>query len=1392
MVELDAQGDENAMGFSVEYPTNQLAFESLQVANPGISFQVNQATPGRLGLILANPVGQAFPAGPQELARIRFKTSLVSGPASLSFGDVPVPREMVNGQGEPLALRTQNGVLTVLPLNPPVIVGQPQNYEGYEGTPVTMSVSAESPAPLQYQWFWNGVSIPGADQNQLILPGATPAQSGWYSVAVRNAAGTNTSAAAEVKIQAGSSSQAKPSILTQPRSGSLVVGEKLALSVQAQGSLPLTYQWQRNGGALPGATNNTWSKAAVEEADAGDYQVVVANTSGSVTSAVARITVVATNPRWAALGTGSLIAGQTITVPLQMATLGGEQACALSLLYERTRLRFLDAATASPGAVLVLNTNYIEYGRIGLIYSQGLSTPMEPGTNTILNLRFLAYAVDGITGLNFGDDPILREVVDTEGNPLPLRYIPGSLTVSVPPAITVQPSDQAVLAGAPASFSLEVAGSAPLQCQWQFNGRDLPGETNFTLTLPAVAESQAGLYAAVVSNRVGVITSRPARLATGRTLQIANVPVLPGQSVEIPIRLLAAGGENAVGFSVAFNPWEWSFQEWIPSPAFAAGFVVNSNALNRGQLGFLAALPGGAALPAGPAEIVRLRFRPVPAAGEIKLVFAEEPVPLQVFDANAQALPFQSVTGGANVFVPANLRPTVIAQPASLMAALGSSQKLSVRATGAPPLFYQWQHNGTNLPGAIAPEYSLPATGWNDDGNYQVIIENGYGIVTSSIGILTVGVPPAFSQQPQSQALRNHDTLTLYAPALGVEPIRYQWFFIDPSLKLSTLATTNGFQLVIPSVAKETNEGQYYVSASNFFGVTLSFTAAVSVLPPLKVTQAKTTNVLNPGGGLILPLQPLNMENSGPGPFNYQWQINGEAIQDATNATYVIPSAKPGDGGSYRVVVASGAEAVAVDIADIIVQAQPVVAGDNFSDRIPLLATNGLGGVVSATNLLATREAGEPEHAGKKGSNSIWFKWVAPTNGNATFSTVGSTFDTLLAVYTGANVGTLVPVASDEDRGGYLTSKLQFPAANGVEYQVAVDGFAGAAGRVVLEWGVEATTDLLPGIVTNPAPQMVALGQNAQFEVQATGANLRYQWFRNNQPLPGASQSRLIITNVQMADMGNYLVQVMNATGARINTSAGAMLEVFEVLEGQPGQVPPGQDKVEDLMAGISPVKPLEVRWGTVKRLGLPFSSGYSLSVYSENNQATTQWLENQRGSSIVGHSRWHWLEVKVDAICTLSTEGSDFDTVLELYLLEGRELSLVGSDDNGGTDGRTSRWVGRVAEGGHYYVRVAGKNEAKGRYKLSSRLEPLQEYRQWGYQAGQGFSFTLRVPRETTFTVDTTTDLKVWQSLFTTNSASGKYDLLTPGREPRMFYRALLYLPPSAQTNTTGQVGGK
>jgi subtilisin-like proprotein convertase family protein len=123
-------------------------------------------------------------------------------------------------------------------------------------------------------------------------------------------------------------------------------------------------------------------------------------------------------------------------------------------------------------------------------------------------------------------------------------------------------------------------------------------------------------------------------------------------------------------------------------------------------------------------------------------------------------------------------------------------------------------------------------------------------------------------------------------------------------------------------------------------------------------------------------------------------------------------------------------------------------ANNNFANAQGL---SGGSASVSGTTVNATKESGEPNHAGNAGGHSIWYFWTAPGNTSVVVDTIGSSFDTLLAVYRGSSVNGLTAVASNDDIGsGNRQSRVTFTPVAGTTYRIAVDGYNGASGGTVL------------------------------------------------------------------------------------------------------------------------------------------------------------------------------------------------------------------------------------------------------------------------------------------------------------------------------------------------------
>jgi len=172
----------------------------------------------------------------------------------------------------------------------PSITNQPVSVTVTAGQTATFSVAASGTAPLSYQWQKNGANIGGATASSYTTPVTTTADSGEkFAVVVSNSVNSITSAAATLTVNAAA---VAPTITTQPGNQTVTVGKTATFSVVASGTAPLSYQWQKNGAAINGATASSYTTPATTTSDNGaTFLAVVSNSAGSVTSSTASLTV---------------------------------------------------------------------------------------------------------------------------------------------------------------------------------------------------------------------------------------------------------------------------------------------------------------------------------------------------------------------------------------------------------------------------------------------------------------------------------------------------------------------------------------------------------------------------------------------------------------------------------------------------------------------------------------------------------------------------------------------------------------------------------------------------------------------------------------------------------------------------------------------------------------------------------------------------------------------------------------------------------------------------------------------------------------------------------------------------------------------------------------------
>jgi len=219
------------------------------------------------------------------------------------------------------------------------------------------------------------------------------------------------------------------------------------------------------------------------------------------------------------------------------------------------------------------------------------------------------------------------------------------------------------------------------------------------------------------------------------------------------------------------------------------------------------------------------------------------------------------------------------------------------------------------------------------------------------------------------------------------------------------------------------------------------------------------------------------------------------------------------------VAVVSAAALVLGALVPISAGAQTLPANDAFAAAEALA---GGSGTVGGTNVGATKEPGEPNPIpNNTGGASVWYRWTAPGTGSTTITTIGSSFDTILAVSTGSSVSALTSVASNDDLSGSSTqSSVTFSAAAGTTYRIVVDGWRNgpvtASGSITLSWDQVSQPSAPPNDpFTNPQVVAGASGTIAGSSVGATkesgepnhvhnnpgGASVWYQW-----TAPGAAR----------------------------------------------------------------------------------------------------------------------------------------------------------------------------------------------------------------------------------------------------------------------------------------------
>jgi DNA-binding beta-propeller fold protein YncE len=513
-----SNGSDIAGATSASYTT-----PALQLADDGTEYTVVVSnTAGTktsdVAKLTVNPITPTITAQPANVAVAEGQAAMfsvtASGSATLTYqwkrdsvaisgatgSSYTLPSATLADNGAQFTVTVTNGggsvtstaAILSVNANAPVINAQPANVTVSAGQPAMFSVTASGSAPITYQWKVGGVNIVGATNASYTTPPTSLGDSGAsFTVAVTNGGGTVTSSPAILTVLA-----IPPSITAQPQAQSVLDGSSATFSVVASGTAPLTYQWRKNGAAIPGATAATYT-ATVHMADSGSlYSVAVSNPSGTVVvSGDAPLTVSPAPP--------------AITTQPQSQSVGDGATATFSVV-----------ATGTAPLVYQWKKNGVA---IGGATSASYTTPVVhvADSGAVYAVSITNAAASGATSNN------------------------ATLTVTAgAPSIATQPVSQSVQSGSSVTFSVTAAGGAPYTYQWRKDGTDIPGATSASYQIATVSATDAGSYSVVVSNGIN-----PSATSSGATLTVTHtLSLLAG-------KIGGAGYDDGNGAAATFyNP----------------------------------------------------------------------------------------------------------------------------------------------------------------------------------------------------------------------------------------------------------------------------------------------------------------------------------------------------------------------------------------------------------------------------------------------------------------------------------------------------------------------------------------------------------------------------------------------------------------------------------------------------------------------------------------------------------------------------------------------------------------------------------------------------------------------------------------------------------------------